>query len=138
MDFRKKLKIRLILAVSYIVLGVLVIIGANVLWQNILGLWGIGLGLIVGGFRNLRNYFLITKNEETIKKQEIAESDERIIAIAHKAATIAFSIYTMGSAVAVIVLIVLNKFSIATPIACSAFFLVLTYRISYFIISRRH
>lgn len=136
MDFKKKLKTRLYWGISKIILGVLIIVGANVLWQNIEGLWGIGLGLTVAGVVNLRNYFLITKNEETIKKQQIAESDERFIAIAHKAASITFSVYTTVSAITIIALVVMDRGTLAVPIGCSAIFLILIYRISYVIISK--
>ena len=138
MDFKKKLKIRLYWGISCIVIGVLIIVGANVLWQDIEGLWGIGLGLIVVGVRKLRNYFLITKNEETIKKQQIAESDERFIAIAHKAASIAISVYTTASAITIITLVVMDRGTLAVPIGCSVIFLLLIYRISYFIIRMLH
>ncbi len=137
MDFRKKLKIRLFVAIGYIILG-LVMIFVFTLFDfpnNFLSSWGIA--LIVIGIAQIKKYFLITKNEESIKKRQIAESDERNISIANKAKSISFILYVVLASIAVIVLEFLNLTLFALLISGSVCLLVLIYWISYFIISKR-
>ena len=93
MDFKKKLKIRLFFAVGYIILGLGMIVIFNVLNTDNNFLSSFGFALMVIGIAKVRNYFLITKNSETLKKQQIAETDERNISIANKAKSISFIIY---------------------------------------------
>ena len=85
MDFKKKLKTRLYTAISYIVIGIVMIIVSNILKTDNDFLSSFGLALSVCGVVRIRNYFIITKNDETIRKQEIAETDERNISISNKA-----------------------------------------------------
>lgn len=137
MDFRKKLKIRLFVAIGYIILGLVMIIVFNLFDfpNNFLSSWGIA--LIVIGIAQIKKYFLITKNEESIKKRQIAESDERNISIANKAKSISFILYVVLASIAVIVLEFLNLTRFALLISGSVCLLVLIYWISYFIISKR-
>ena len=97
-----------------------------------------GFALAVIGIAKMRNYFFITKNEETIKKQEIAESDERNITIADKAKSIAFIAYIIAAGIAVIVLQILNMPQLATIIAYTVCSLIVIYWISYFFIRKKY
>ena len=85
MDFKKKLKVRLFTAISYIILGLALIITFNLIKTNNNFLSSFGFALVIIGVVHIRNYLMITKNEETIKKRQIAETDERNIAISSKA-----------------------------------------------------
>lgn len=138
MDFKKKLKIRLWLSVSYILIGIAVIVFANIFEADNSGLWGIGLGLAVCGVARLRQYFLITKNEETIRKQQIAESDERNIAISNKAKSIAFGVYVMATCIAIIVLSIMKQTALTALLGYTVCFLLVVYWISYLIIRKLH
>lgn len=137
MDFRKKLKIRLWVAITYIILGVMLIITFNLINtdNNFLSSWGFA--LVVIGIVRIRNYLMITKDEETVRKQQIAESDERNIAIANKAKSVAFTVYLLLACVAVIVLQLLNKTELALSISCPVLVLILIYWVSYWIIRKK-
>ncbi|MBE6903119.1 MAG: hypothetical protein E7480_00730 [Ruminococcaceae bacterium] len=137
MDFRKKLKIRLFIAISYIVLGLCMIIVFNIINTQNDFLSSFGFALVVIGIVRMRNYFLITKNEETIKKQQIAENDERNIAIANKAKSISFMIYVMVACIAIIILQILNKSELASILGANVCFILVVYWISYFIIRKK-
>ena len=96
-----------------------------------------GIALAVVGLVRLRNYVIITRSEERIKKQEILETDERNIFIVNKARSVSFIVYTLLLCVAVIVLSFLNMHQIAMWISLSVFLLIAVYWISYFIIRKK-
>ena len=136
MDFRKKLKIRLYLALSYIVLGVALIVIFNIanIKNEFLSYWGFA--LLVIGIARTRNYFLITKNEESITKQQIAETDERNVSIANRAKSVAFYVYLLLSCVAVIALELFEKTELATFVSATVCVLIIIYWVSYLIINK--
>ena len=136
MDFRKKLKIRLFVAIGYIILGLAMIVTFNIIKTENNFLSSFGLALIVIGVVRLRNHIMITKNEETIEKQLIAETDERNISIANKAKSVSFIIYVILASVSVIVLELFNKTLLAMILSGTVSILVLIYWISYWIISK--
>lgn len=136
MDFMKKLKIRFWLAIAYIVIGAaLFAICAFVRENDFLSAFGFA--FVVMGIARMRHYLMITRNEETIKKQRIAETDERNIAIASRAKCWAFGIYIIISAAAVVAFHILNMTDISKLISYSICVLVFIYWLSYIIISRR-
>lgn len=137
MDFKKKLKMRLYTALGCIVIG-LAMIAADWVWEteNEL-LSAFGFALIGCGIVRIRNYFLITKNEETIRKREIAEKDERNIAISNRAKSAAFSIYLFLVCVAVIAAEFMGKSALASGLAFSVCALLVLYWASYYVIRKR-
>ncbi|MEE0264181.1 MAG: hypothetical protein UD936_00990 [Acutalibacteraceae bacterium] len=137
MDFKKKLKIRLFLAIGYIILGLAMIVIFNIIKTENTFLSSFGLALTVVGIAKTRNYFLITKNEETLKKQQIAENDERNIAIANKAKSVSFVIYIIIVCSSVTVLYLLNHTALANILSASVCVLVMIYWISYWIINKK-
>ena len=137
MEYKKKLKQRLYIAIIYIALGVMMITGTFVIKTDNDFISSFGFAMIIMGIVRVRNYFLITKNEETIRKQEILETDERNIAIQNKAKSVTFSIYTLLLATAVIILSLFNMHEIAKWIAYAVFLLVVIYWISYWIIRKK-
>ena len=137
MDFRKKLKVRLYVAIVYIILGLAMIVIPLFLKNDNNFASSLGFAFAVIGIARIRQYKLITKSEESIKKREIAESDERSIFIASKARGIAFFSYIIVAALVIIVLQVLNYSQIALIISATVCFMVLVYWISYLIISKR-
>ncbi len=137
MDFRKKLKIRLFIAVGYVILGLAMIVVFNFVQTDNEFLSSFGFALLVIGIVQARNYLMITKNEETIRKRQIAETDERNIAIANKAKSIAFMIYVMLACVSVIALEIFQKTQLATVLSATVCVLIFIYWISYWIINRR-
>lgn len=137
MEFKKKLRIRLYSAIGCVAIGVLMIIISNFTQSDNNFLSSFGLIFAVCGVARIRLYFLITKNDETIEKQRIVESDERNIAISNKAKNIAFSVYIIVTCIAVIVLQFLNKQELVTILSTSICVLVFVYWISYWIINKR-
>ncbi len=137
MDFRKKMKTRLFIAIGYIVLGVALIIVFNVFGTENNFSSSFGFALAVVGIAQIKKYYLITRNEETLKKREIAESDERNISIANRAKSLSFMIYLMLACIAIIVLNFLELSLLATVISGTVCILILIYWISYWIISKK-
>ncbi len=136
MKFENKLKLRLYLSIGYIVLGVIMIILFNLRGAENSYLSSMGLALIVVGIVRIRNYIIITKDEQTVIKQKIAETDERNIAIAEKAKSVSFMIYVFIGCVAVIVLEILNKTQWVLAVSGAVCLLIVIYWISYLIIRK--
>ena len=137
MEFKKKLKTRLYLAIAYIVSGLTMILVFNMMNNGNEYLSSLGLAFVVIGIVRVRNYFMITKSEETIKKQEIAETDERNVAIANKARSYAFIIGVVLLSIAVIVLQLLNLrlyVLLLSGVLCA---LLVIYWISYWVLWKR-
>lgn len=137
MNFKKKLKTRLYTAITYIVLGTLMIVGGLITNTTNEFISCFGFALVVIGIANIRKYYIITKNEESIKKQEITETDERTISIVHKARSTTFSIYIFLSCTVVIILSLLNMHDIAKWIAYSVLLLISIYWICYFVYQKK-
>ena len=136
MDFKKKLKIRFSTAVVYIVLGILLIIGASASKTKGDFISAFGFSLIIIGIARLKNLRIITKSDESIKRREIIEGDERNIAISTRAKSISFVIYIIISGIAALILSFLGIREIALTISYSVCTLILIYWISYFIIRK--
>ncbi len=137
MDFMKKLKQRFWLAIAYIVIGAALFIVCTFVKENDF-LSPFGFAFVVMGIARLRNYFMITKNEETIKKQRIVENDERNIAIVQKAKSIAFGVYIIIASIAAVVLRLFNMTDMSKLIAYTVCAFVFIYWVSYFIIRKRY
>ncbi|MEE1245368.1 MAG: hypothetical protein UHM16_06865 [Acutalibacteraceae bacterium] len=137
MDFKKKLKIRLLVAISYVILGIAMVVVFNIIKTENNFLSSFGFALTVIGIARIRNYFLITKNEETITKRQIAENDERNISIANKAKSVAFIAYILVVCTSITVLYLFNKTQLAFILSGTVCFLLLVYWISYWIISKK-
>ncbi|MBQ7085945.1 MAG: hypothetical protein IJM96_00545 [Clostridia bacterium] len=137
MEFRKKLKTRLYIAIAYIIIGAIttaVVFGMNI-ENEFFSAYGIA--LIICGAVRLRQYIKLTSSEENIRKQEIAESDERNIAIANKARSWAFYFYTLIAGVGIIILEIMGMEEMAFGAAMSICALIVLYWISYYAISRK-
>ena len=137
MDFKKKLKTRLYVAITYIVLGIILIGWGFFAQTNNNYMSYLGLALAVIGCVRIRNYVIITRNDESIKKRQIAETDERNISIMHKARSAAFLVYILISCAVVITLSVLNLHDIAKWIGYSVLSLVVIYWICYWVYQRK-
>lgn len=137
MEYKQKLKTRLYLSVLYIIFGIAVIIGANFTKTDNSFVSSFGIGMTVMGIARTRNYFLITKNDETLKKQQIYETDERNLSIQSKAKSLTFSIYVLLSGTAVIVLSFCGIHDLAKQISFSVLLLVVIYWISYLIYQKK-
>ena len=77
MDYKDKIKSRLYVGIIYIAVGIMMIAGTIAFKTDNDFISSLGLLLVVFGIVRIRNYFIITKDEKTLKKQQIAETDER-------------------------------------------------------------
>ena len=138
MDFKKKLKIRMYTAIGFIIVGIAMIASTFVVGGQNDFVSCFGFAFSVMGIARLRNYFIITKSEESIKNREIAETDERNVMLANKAKSIAFGVYCIVAGIAVIVLQLINKTELSSFIAYTICALVFIYWVSYMVIRNRN
>ena len=138
MEFKDILKMRLYLAIGCIVAGILMIVGGAVSGRTDTFFSSFGLCLVIIGIVRIRNYKRITKNEQTIRKQEIAETDERNITLSNKARSWAFYLYLVGASVTVLVLLFMGNEDMAALIGYSVCILVALYWVSYFVLKRKY
>jgi uncharacterized membrane protein len=136
MDFRKKLKIRLYTAIAMAIIGISIIIFFCIFPTKNDFVSALGLALTVCAAARIKRYFVITKNDQRINKQQIAESDERNIAISQKAKGVAFNIYIIIACLAVIVLELMGISEYTSLITLSVCVIISVYWISYFIINK--
>lgn len=137
MDFKNKLKTRLYLAICYILSGITLIVVFNVMDNPNEYLSTFGLVLTVLGIARLVRYLRITKTEETVKKQQILETDERNVAIVNKAKAMTFNVFVILLSITIIVLQFLNfeaYVQILFYVLCAV---LVIYWISYYIIRAR-
>ena len=137
MDFKNKLKTRLYLAICYILSGITLIVVFNVLDKPNEYLSTFGLVLTVLGIARLVRYLRITKTEETVKKQQILETDERNVAIVNKAKAMTFNVFVILLSITIIVLQFLNFEAYVQMLFYVLCAVLVIYWISYFIIRAR-
>lgn len=137
MEFKNKLKSRLYIGIIYIVLGLIMIAGTFITKLNNDFISSFGFALVIMGIVRIRNYNIISKNDETIRKQEISETDERNISIIHRARSTTFSIYILISCITVIILSFINMHEIAQWISISVLILIVIYWICYFVYQKK-
>ena len=137
MNFKRKLKARLITGIVFFALGVLMIISAIITKTSNNFVSSFGLALVVIGIARTRKYFTISRSEERIKNLEILETDERNVEIMHKSKSAAFIIYVIVMSVAVIILSFLNMNDVSKWFSLSIFVLVAIYWICYFVNQKR-
>ena len=136
MDFKKRMKIRLWSNIIYIVLGVAMIAVGFITKTDNEFVSSFGVTLTVVGLALIKKN--IITSEEKLKRREIAENDERNIAIVHKARSWAFSFYVILGCLAVIVLSLLSLHDIASWIGVGVFSLIAIYWICYFIVRKKY
>lgn len=134
MTYHQKLKSRFYLAIIYVILGITMI--ATTLTTNT-DCSSFGIVFVVIGIVRIRTYFVITHNEETIRKQQIAETDERNLSIQNNAKSLTFSIYVLLLGIAVIILSILNLPDAAKWTAFSICLLLVIYWITYWIYQKK-
>ena len=138
MDFKKKMKQRLWIAVSYIVLGAALALVALITKSENQFLSSFGIALALMGILRIFQYRKITKSQDTLRKQELAESDERTRMIAERAKSWAFSFSLLAAGITVIVLSVLGQHDLAQPISWVMCGMVLLYWVFYLIAGRKY
>ena len=138
MEFKKKLMQRFYIGISYIVLG-LVLILADVLnhFENTF-IFSFGVTLTVMGIARLIRHRKITKDDASIHRQEVAETDERILMMNERARSWAFSFSVMAAGFVVIVLSFLGYQELARPFAWYVCGQIVLYFVFLYIIAKKY
>ncbi len=103
MDFKKKLKTRLITGIAYVLFGALLAVMDFVGMAEGDEFLTLGVAFAVMGIIRIVQYSNLLKNPDKLRSREITERDERNIVIVEKARSLTFTIYILlcGSAVLV-------------------------------------
>lgn len=137
MDYKKKLNQRLYIGIIYIALGVMLIVGVFSSKSNNYFISALGFAIAMVGVARIIQYLKITKNEDSIKKQKINETDERNLSIIQKAKSATFSIYLLFSCTVVIITSLFDMPDVANWFGYSQFVLVIIYWICYWIYQKK-
>lgn len=138
MDFKKKMKQRLVIAAAYILIGILLALGALLSKTENAFPSAFGFALIALGILRILQYRKITRSEDTIHRRELAESDERNRMISEKARSWAFPFSILIAGLAVIVLSLLGYPDAVQPLAWYACIMVFLYWVFYMILKRKY
>ena len=138
MKFERKIKLRAYLMAAYVIIGAgmwfVAFFGENV--NDLLS--AVGIGLMAAGAMQLGRNIHLLRNPEKLHDREIAEKDERNIALMEKARSLSFAVYITLAAIAVIVLYVFNFDLAGEVVAFSICAFCLIYWICYMIIKRKY
>ena len=138
MDFKKKMSQRLWIAVSYIVLGAALALVALITKSENQFLSSFGIALALMGILRIFQYRKITKSTDTLRKRELAETDERNRMIAERAKSWTFSFSILIAGVVVIVLSLLGYHDAAQPFAWYTCGQVVLYWVFWFILGKKY
>lgn len=138
MDFKKKMKLRLNIAISYLVLGAALTVIAFVSKTDNDFLTPFGIALMVMGVMRIIQHRKVTQNPDTLRQRELAETDERNRMIAERAKSWAFSFSLLLAGVTVIVLSLLDYHDLAQPFAWFVCLMTVLYWIFYHIAKRKY
>ena len=138
MDFKKKMKQRQYIAIGYCILGLVLVISAilNDFENYFISSFGFAL-LILGTLRIMKNR-RITKNEQTMHRHEIAETDERIRFLSDRAKSWTFSFSILLAGIIVIILSLLGYHDQAQPFSWFACLMVAIYWVFWLIASKKY
>lgn len=138
MDFRKKMKQRLWIAISYIALGLILVTADAVNHFENYFFSSFGFALVIMGILRIIRHRKIMRDDQSLRKQELAESDERIRMIAERARSWVFSLSVTGAGILVIVLSILGHHDAALPFAWYVCGMCVLYWICFIIIRKKY
>ena len=116
MDFKKRIRQRWYLGISYCVIGLALILVFFLGKTENYFINSFGFSLVAIGILRLVQNRKITKSEESMRKQEIMESDERSKMISERAKSWTFSFSIMAASILTLVLFLLGYEEQAQPI----------------------
>ena len=138
MDFEKKMKQRLYIAVGYCVLGpALIIAGVVNKFENYF-ISSFGFALLIMGILRIVQNRKITKSKKAMHKREVAETDERNKMLAERAKSWTFSFSILIAGVVVIILSILGLHDQAQPFAWFVCLMVVLYWVFYLIARKKY
>lgn len=138
MDFQKKMKQRLYIAVSYIVFGLVLILTDVLKHPDNSFIFTFGGALLVMGIMRIFRYRKITKDDQSMRKQELMETDERFRMISERAKSWVFSFSVMIAGILVIVLSLLGYQEQSLPFAWFVCGMIVLYWICWNIIRKKY
>lgn len=138
MEFKKKMKQRFVIALSYILLGIVLLLAAFAGKSDNYFFTSFGIALMLMGILRLFQYRKITTSDQALRKRELAESDERNRMMAERARSWAFSFSIMAAGILVIVLNLLGYNKEALPFAWFVCGMVALYWVCWLIIKRKY
>ena len=138
MDFEKKIKQRLYIAISYIVLGSILIAAAVIRKTENYFIGTFGFALLAMGIMRLIQHRKITKDENTMRQRKLAETDERNIMMAERARSWAFSLSILIAGIGVIILSLLGLHELVQPLAWFVCLMTLLYWLCWMVIRRKY
>ena len=138
MEFKKKLKQRLWIAISYIVLGLILVIADAVNHFENYFFFSFGFALVIMGILRIIRHRKTMRDDQSLRKQELAESDERIRMIAERARSWVFSLSVTGAGILVIALNILGYHDAALPFAWYVCGMVVLYWICFSVICKKY
>ena len=138
MDFQKRMKQRQYIAIFYIVLGLVLIITGLLRHTDNSFIFAFGVAMLVLGILRTAQYRKITVNEQSMRKRELMETDERNRMISERAKSWVFSLSVFIAGVLVIVLSLLGHHELALPISWFVCGMVVLYWICWIIISKKY
>jgi len=138
MEFKKKMKQRFVIALSYVLLGAVLLAVAFAGKSDNYFFTSFGIALMLMGILRLFQYRKITTSDQALRKRELAESDERTRMMAERARSWAFSFSIMAAGILVIVLNLLGYNEEALPFAWFVCGMVALYWVCWLIIKRKY
>ena len=138
MDFEKRIKMRLLVAVSYMILGLVLIITAVISKTENNFIPAFGIALLVMGIIRLIQHRKITRDENTKRKRELAETDERNVMMVERARSWAFSLSIVIAGIGVIILSLLGFQELVQPLAWFVCLMTLLYWLCWLVIRRKY
>ena len=138
MDFKKKMKHRLWIAIFYIALGLILVIADAINHFENYFFSSFGSALMIMGILRIIRHRKTMRDDQSLRKQELAESDERIRMIAERARSWVFSLSVTGAGILVIVLSILGHHDAALPFAWYVCGMVILYWICFFVIRKKY
>ena len=138
MDFKKKMQQRLFLAAGYILLGIVLICTDLLNGSENDFFFSFGLTLVIMGIVQFLRYRKITKSDQSLRKQELTETDERNRMISERAKSWVFSFSVIIAGMIVIVLSLLGYHDQALPFAWYVCGMITLYWIFWYIIQKKY
>lgn len=138
MEFEKKIKTRIAVAVIYILIGITLIIVSNLGIANNEYANPFGTVFLICGLVRIVQYVRLLKNPDAMEKRRISETDERNLLLMTQARSLSFSVYIICAGLAVMACFILNQPQTAQFIAYTICAYVVIYWICYMIVKRKY
>ncbi len=138
MDFKKKMKQRLYIAVSYIVAGLILLTVGLISGTDNYFFTAFGFTLPTMGILRIIQYRKITRDSQALRKQELEETDERNRMMAERARSWAFSLSMLGAGIVVIILSLLGRHEESLPFAWFVCGMTVLYWVCWTIIQKKY